>query len=129
MIKSALETAYKVFYNHYVRLDKSNKGADMMAKIHISLLIFFLILNILFLLSMIAEIKLIPPSKPMIWLLVGTYLLLAYQFISRTLKLDKPINGIFIEINLSSTRRVWSIYGMLLLLVFAQALFKKFFIN
>lgn len=127
MLRSALETAYKVFYNHYVRLDKSNKGAGMMATIHISLLIFLLILNIIISISMLANIKLIPSSKPMIWLFAAAYLLLAYHFLSRMLKLDKPLNGIFIEINVSSERRVWGIYGVLLLLVFSLALCKKFF--
>lgn len=126
MIKSALETAYKVFYNHYVKLDKSNKGADTMAKINLSTSILLVILNILTSFSIIANIKLIPSSKPTIWLLVGIYLLLSYQFISRTLKLDKPLNDIFVEVNVSRTRLVWSIYGTLLILIFAQGLLKKF---
>ncbi|MCD0489912.1 hypothetical protein LPB86_16845 [Pedobacter sp. MC2016-14] len=126
MIKSALETAYKVFYNHYVRLDKSNKGADLMAIVHLCAAILLLILNILASISMIAGIKLLPLSKPAIWLFLAIYSFLAYQLITRTLKVDPPLNEFFADINASKTRLVWSIYGFLLLLLLSQGLIKKF---
>lgn len=127
MIKSLLEIAYKVFYNHYVVLDKSNAGAVTMAKIHMTTFILLVILNILFVLSILKGTSLLPSSKPVISLSVAAYLIFGYQLISLFVKVNNPANGVFDDININTTRSVWIIYGALLALLFIQALFRKFF--
>jgi len=126
MIKSLLEIAYKVFYNHHVVLDKSTSGAVTMAKIHIITLILLVILNLLVLLSILKGTNLLPSSKPVISLSVAAYLIFGYQLISLFVKVDNPINGFFDDININTTRSVWIIYGALLALLFIQALVRKF---
>lgn len=125
MNKFWLTVFYKVLYNHYAK--KHNKGsARISAILCISMMLFFALINTYIIVCLITKIDLLPKSKVAIWLCAGLYLCIISLILAIYLKIEKPMNLVYSDINGRERNIVWITFFLLFTLVFTLSLLDKY---